>query len=92
MLLDEIDWFHAKLPGKWGLGACPTCNPAGSEDAAALQLRFGTAHAYGVVEMDMFAFGAGDEPQWAAYWPYTKAFLECTDQTAGHCWPSTGQQ
>merc|ERR1712032_608746 len=90
-LLNQMDWFAKNLPGKWGLGACPTCIPAGAESSDKLLLRFGTAHAYGTREVDMFAFSAKYTEQWKSYWPYMRAFLQCDHgsgtPSAGQCWP-----
>ena len=89
MLLNEIDWFESQLHGKWGLGVCPTCIPSDSETNEQLRLRFGTAHAYGVLELDLFAFSSKYTAQWSTYWEYMQAFLECgTEREQGHCWPN----
>lgn len=91
-LLNQIDWFANELPGKWGMGVCPSCGPIGSEGPEQLLLRFGTAHAYGVREVDLFAFSATVAPKWDAYWPYMRAFLKCdvkgrSETPSGQCWP-----
>ena len=78
-----------ELHGQWGLGVCPTCIPSGSETNEQLRLRFGTAHAYGVLELDLFAFGSKYAAQWSTYCEYMQAFLECgTKREPGHCWPN----
>ena len=70
-------------------GACPTCTPVSEQSASEILFRFGLARAYGIREIDMFAFGSADTAQWALYWPHLEAYLHCGDDTmpAGSCWP-----
>ena len=86
LLLNQMDWFERELHGKWGLGGCPTCG--GTESYDQLMLRFGTAHAYNVTEVDMFAFSASEAKPWEPYWPFLRAFLQCERGVqSGDCWP-----
>lgn len=87
VLINQIDWFQRYLPMKWGLGACPTCE--GPRTPEQLLLRFGVANAYGVREVDLFAFSASEAAPWQPYWPFMRAFLRCGQSTeAGYCWPN----
>ena len=50
---------------------------------------FGIARAYGIPEVDLFAFSAKDLQQWERYWPHLEAYLHCGTARlpAGQCWP-----
>jgi hypothetical protein len=54
--INQLDWFMRHFPTKFGYGACPTCASVAS--ASEVLFRFGLARAYGVREVDLFAFSA----------------------------------
>jgi hypothetical protein len=87
--LNQVDWFMAHFPGKFGYGACPTCATLPEQSASEIMFRFGLARAYGVREVDLFAFSSKALPQWEKYWAHLTAYLHCGDASmpAGQCWP-----
>ena len=56
--INQLDWFMRYFPSKFGYGACPTCASVATQSVAEVLFRFGLARAYGVREVDMFAFSA----------------------------------
>ena len=56
--LNQLDWFMQYFPSKFGYGACPTCGTVATQSASEVLFRFGVARAYGVREVDLFAFSA----------------------------------
>ena len=87
--VNQVDWFMAHFPEQFGYGACPTCGTLSEQSAAEILLRFSLARAYGVREVDMFAFSSKEMGQWEAYWSHLEAYLHCGEpgMPAGQCWP-----
>ena len=56
--INQLDWFMQHFPTKFGYGACPTCASVATQSASEVLFRFGLARAYGVREVDLFAFSA----------------------------------
>ena len=66
--LNQVDWFMDHLPEKFGYGACPTCGTVAEQSRTEILFRFALARAYGVRELDLFAFSHKDTQQWEIYW------------------------
>lgn len=56
--INQLDWFMKHFPSKFGYGACPTCASVATQSVSEVLFRFGLARAYGVREVDLFAFSA----------------------------------
>jgi hypothetical protein len=98
-LVNEIEWFHANFPRKWGMGLCPFCPTAANIPVQPLDimLRLSLAKAYGVAEIDVFMYSAvgSEAEQFELYWPLLKALRGCDGSSAagvpGKCWPMEGR-
>ena len=51
--------------------------------------RFVAAHARGVAEIDMFAYGASSNADWTEqWWDLSRRYLQCGRSIPeGQCWP-----
>ena len=70
----EVAYWKAQgMAAKLGIGFCPTCSSPSGEPLAQIKAKFKVAMDYH--EIDMFAFAAGAEKEFAPYWEGMKSFL-----------------
>ena len=95
-LVNEVEWYHANFAHRWGMGLCPHCpTPMGIPvRPVEILLRLSLARAYGVAEIDVFAFASSNAEEFEIYWPMLKAIRGCDGSSAngvpGRCWPVLG--
>ena len=95
-LVNEVEWYHANFVHRWGMGLCPSCPTPMDIPVRPVEilLRLSLARAYGVAEIDVFAFTSSNAEVFEIYWPMLKAIRGCdglsADGIPGRCWPVLG--